>query len=658
MRMRMSEIRLRNYRQFRDVELALHRAGDSRIHILVGSNGTGKTNLLNALSWCLYDDEPHLTDQLGGLPLLNIATLAEMLEGETECVSVDVSFDSDTEGRFTFTRQHTYRLQDEKPIFDTSIFRVSYLDASGNTKFVEGDEAASYVERLVPRGIREYYFFDGERLDSYFKEEAGQRIRHAVFEISQIDILTTVERKLGEMLTEVQREAGRRSPEIEAIRGQLEEAQRSQNELCSRLEICDKQIRLAEQTMREYEEKLRRIPNVESLEDERGKLDSEIGSLGELLKEKQADKGDQLVHYGTILNVQPALQHALRIIEDKRCAGEIPPAVNRQLLEDSLAKAECAVCGTQLSGLTRDNVQALLEDIELSSDVVNELQRIEAPIRMLLQEAERLGEMTRRSTRDVEDLRGRLAKASGRRDEIDRELSGFDLEHVRQWAKSRREFEKDAKSKTETKGRLRLMLEEAERKCEKLQAEMRKALKEEAKVEELQRQAMLCSEAQNVAETAREQIANDVRCQIERRTNKVFMDLIWKRDTYERVEIDEGYNITPYHTAGYDALGSASAAERELLALSFTLALHEVSGFDAPLVIDTPVARVSDKHKENFAKVLKEVSTKGKQTLLLFTPDEYTSDISQWLESVAASKHEFRLQVGETETKLEDLTSA
>jgi len=72
------------------------------------------------------------------------------------------------------------------------------------------------------------------------------------------------------------------------------------------------------------------------------------------------------------------------------------------------------------------------------------------------------------------------------------------------------------------------------------------------------------------------------------------------------------------------------------LALSFTLALHKVSGFDSLLFIDTPVARVSDQNRVNFAEVLCEVS-KDKQIIMTFTPDEYSSEIKNIFEPAATS---------------------
>ena len=60
-----------------------------------------------------------------------------------------------------------------------------------------------------------------------------------------------------------------------------------------------------------------------------------------------------------------------------------------------------------------------------------------------------------------------------------------------------------------------------------------------------------------------------------------------------------------------------------MLALAFTLSLHKISGFDGPIIIDTPVARVSDENRQNFGVALASVSLQ-KQTILLFTPSEYS----------------------------------
>src|SRR5690606_20980025 len=109
-------------------------------------------------------------------------------------------------------------------------------------------------------------------------------------------------------------------------------------------------------------------------------------------------------------------------------------------------------------------------------------------------------------------------------------------------------------------------------------------------------------------------------------------NLIWKKMTFNKITIDEDYQLKITSASTNLAMrGSLSKAENELLALSFTLALHKVSGFDAPLLIDTPVARVSDEQRVNFGTTLAQIS-KDKQIFLLFTPAEYSPDIKAVIE--------------------------
>ena len=72
--------------------------------------------------------------------------------------------------------------------------------------------------------------------------------------------------------------------------------------------------------------------------------------------------------------------------------------------------------------------------------------------------------------------------------------------------------------------------------------------------------------------------------------------------------------------------GSLSATEQMALAYAFTLAIHGASGRNCPLVIDSPLGRVSDENREKMAAALLEVSRK-KQIIMLFTPDEYSDNV-------------------------------
>ena len=59
-------------------------------------------------------------------------------------------------------------------------------------------------------------------------------------------------------------------------------------------------------------------------------------------------------------------------------------------------------------------------------------------------------------------------------------------------------------------------------------------------------------------------------------------------------------------------------------------ALNQVSGFDVPIIIDTPLGRISSKPKAEIAKNLSEY-LKEKQVILLVTDEEYNSEVRKRL---------------------------
>ena len=93
--------------------------------------------------------------------------------------------------------------------------------------------------------------------------------------------------------------------------------------------------------------------------------------------------------------------------------------------------------------------------------------------------------------------------------------------------------------------------------------------------------------------------------------------------------------------------GSLSATEFMALAYSFTLAIHEASGKNCPLVVDSPLGRVSDDNRANMATELLTVSME-KQIIMLFTPDEYSEDVRKVYDANACTIRDISLSSDET----------
>jgi len=179
--MRIEKIIINNFRQFKSETIEFSHNTTHDLHVFIGENGTGKTNLLNAINWCLYGDEPHLSTESRKLPILNLRTIQESAIGEKKNVSVRIFIEIKEHEYIIFYREASYQIgEDNKISSHGECFEVQKNDKQGNTKIITGEVCDNYVRQFVPKKIREFFFFDGEQLDKYLKED-NVNIRPAVF---------------------------------------------------------------------------------------------------------------------------------------------------------------------------------------------------------------------------------------------------------------------------------------------------------------------------------------------------------------------------------------------------------------------------------------------------------------------------------------------
>ena len=115
---------------------------------------------------------------------------------------------------------------------------------------------------------------------------------------------------------------------------------------------------------------------------------------------------------------------------------------------------------------------------------------------------------------------------------------------------------------------------------------------------------------------------------LENATTDIFTEMHWKT-IYDRVEIDDDYLVTVYQKDGdINTANDLSDGGSLTLALAFTLALNSLSGFELPIVIDTPMGDLDEDIQMNIAGFLPNYS-KEKQVTLLVKSKEYTKEFRE-----------------------------
>ena len=172
--MLLTSLKLTDFRQFKGEQTMDFATGnDKNVTIILGENGSGKTSLAQAFTWCLYgktDFEDHI--------LLNKATSQSMLPGDEHIVSAELRL---THGGtdYTITSKQRYKKNNTSSVqsLGQRQFAIAYKGADGQQEFVPDLQSELRMKEILPSELSKFFFFDGERIGNMSKELRRGRSR-------------------------------------------------------------------------------------------------------------------------------------------------------------------------------------------------------------------------------------------------------------------------------------------------------------------------------------------------------------------------------------------------------------------------------------------------------------------------------------------------
>jgi len=626
--MEIDFVRMKNFRQYIDQKISFaHPRGDKNFTIILGANGAGKTNLLNAITWCLYGEELHMGKKYRGLPIVNTTTFKELKPGKSCEVEVQMQFKEKRGRKILITRTLGILKTNRDNLQKTGSTLVMMRQIGRD--WIDVTEPQYIVNKLIPKNLEEYFFFDGERLDRYFREETGETIRKAVFRISQLGLLERALVHLRTRRDDFLKSSKGLTSKAKDIRELLEIQKRSLEvdiEELNRLRV-DKAE--AEKREAEFSSKLRKISaeRISALENQRIELDRDIERLDSEIASLESEKFDFLLSFSPIIHLYGPLRRTNEIISSREEAGEIPPDYKKIFIEKLLKKGQC-ICGADITegSLHRKHVADFLKKCSEISEISEEIIELNVNIRSMLSRLKDFRKQQIKFGKRLKQFKSEREEKSKKIQEITEQIEESDIEQVKTWESKRQQWKKVKEDLISQIGAKEFQIERRRNIIRANEKELRKELGKEGKYAELLKILNFCDKSLEAANAMKDAIMEDVRQEIEEKTEEQFFNLIWKKETYIDVKIDEAYNISVLHQSGMEGIGTLSAGERQVLALSFMAALNSVSGFDVPIVIDTPLGRISKEPKKSIARNLPNY-LKGKQVTLLVTEEEYTPEV-------------------------------
>ena len=659
--MRIENIEIQNFRQYRNLQFKFPCAsGQNDLHIIYAKNGVGKTNVLNAITWCLYDSEMHLGNKYTASPILNNQQVQEIREhlsdGESVIgdATVRILFTSDdSTEKVRFQRVGKFNVTNDAVVSVGTEFSIMHFHNGEWNSVDSEEETLSFVKKNVPEEIHEYIFFDGEHLEDYFKAGQLENVKNGIEELTQAKIIEKAENSFHKYLTDILNtqianssvtDIATAQKELDKIQSAIDASVETISSITTQIHNCDDEIAKFDNIISGHvhvSEKTARLKEVETL----------IDGLKITIAQKKAQMMVFVREYLQCFAMYPAIKSLYKYIQEQDKHGKLPPRIDKFLLESIEKHKHCCVCDQPLSDHSFNFIDELKKELEVSSETSALLNKAVVFLRQYLAKIDGYQQKRDDMMEEIKNLRKQYNDYLEEEKQLNTYLMNIpNTEAISAAIQQKKEFKELRDTIVKKKGVEEAHKRELDNQYVAQDKKLKSLIDKNQQLEKINKQAEYCKKCRNILKETRLDLLAESRFEMENETFDTFSKLLWKKDAFSKVEILEDYTFRLLDNYGSQTLGSCSAAERALLALSFTLALQKVSMHDSLLFIDTPIGRVDEDNRLNFINTLCEIA-KSKQVILTFTPTEYDEKVSAALQDQYSTFSKLSLEDGVTVTK-------
>lgn len=166
--MKINCIKYHNYRCFKDLTIKFDTTSNKNISLVMGVNGSGKTEMLFSFQWVLYGFNFKSMREKEETPYSLNSALYHKLEVDRHANSVDcwVELSFTNKGtEYFMKRTETFLRLNDKVISNEKV-ELSHTEANGERSLPETNKenVEEMLSRIIPKSILEGITFDGERM--------------------------------------------------------------------------------------------------------------------------------------------------------------------------------------------------------------------------------------------------------------------------------------------------------------------------------------------------------------------------------------------------------------------------------------------------------------------------------------------------------------
>lgn len=625
---KIDRIFIQNFKRYRQVEIKPEPGPG--IFVFIGKNYLGKSNFLNAICWCLYEEEP-FTQSIEKTQIPNQGILNEDAEQENEFADVSVEIQVSNEGSsFKFVR--SMRKTQNAKFF---VYRLVGKD------WKEVPNPETVREMLLPKDLRKYFIFAGENLERLYSSGFEKELKEGIWKVSDIRILDKAIEHINVMIPEIRRKAGEGNADKEPIILKMEECEESKKKNEINLKQREAEVLKLKKLQVEYRDEQKKYDKVKTLVEKQELLENEYSKIQDDEAHIINKINDLLTERSPFIYAKETIEAFYKSLSSQESQGKLPPDIQVDFISELKKRGFC-ICERKID--KDDGSAAALDKLIAEYETASSLSSL-------------LGDKYIASSiiREIEDfkeelikLKGERGKAIARKNDIDRELKEIkgkladsNISEVSNIERALQDLDQKIEDQNRAIGSLISQVKNDEKNLRELAVNLEriKDKNDQSKKEnEIKSFLELSSEA---LDHVRQRITDRVRRVLSHDTEKYFRELFWDEEQFEKIEFTDDYNLYVKMKNSERPKTQFAMGEGKVLGLATMRAIAEMSGFnEVPIFFDAPLSNLGGEIRHNLLEVLHQLAP-NKQVFIFSLDDK---EMLEYIENHMPKNRVFQLK--------------
>jgi len=626
----IKKITLNNFRQYYGTQsMEFSVKGEQNVTVIHGENGAGKTALLNAFNWVLYGE----TDLPDSEKLVNNYAIESVPDSRKVEMYIEIEFES--KGiEYILRRTHSgIKYGHEVKNTEDYILLKYYND----DEWKKLSNPSVEINRIMPSNLRNYFFFDGERIDNLSKHEDNDEIREAVKTVMDLEIIERGIKHTEDAKKDFQKEwANFADEETKHLLEEQESYKEEKEDLQRKRQQVKQNINMRNEQISDIDQQLSLVKGISEKQEERKRLEEELNKYKQDLKSTQANLQKTVSKQGYL-----APTHILfskvneKLTSQEYTHKQTYPDLTSNLIHSVLEQEVC-ICGEELCEKHKEKLHSLLEQVAPYNQYAS-MNSLKKEMDLVNNSRENFIDNLKDMEKKEYQLKEQIIDTQNKLEEISVDLSNREYEDVQGLEENRRNYQDNVNDYQKQIGVIEHKIEELDQKIKEVTNKIDKQQQIQDQAQLAKKRLETCEKLTSVMQEIYTLKEEEVKTDLQEKIQEVYSNFLRKGF---KISLTEEFKLVVHNYYGERV--PLSQGERQITSLSFIGAIVDIArnhynkkasnlineGGIYPLVMDSPFGALDSDHRQRVAGGIHKLSD---QIIVIVSTSQWKGEVEEAL---------------------------